>query len=409
MHKPLHMALVNHEDYVYIQEMKTITLRLFVLSIGFFLLFPQRALAESNSIIPKSDQSILRCILEIEPGRVSGCFFPGPLNFFSRSAQANSIPPKRPLPAQPADKNLAVVPYMYARVISDNAPVFASLDAAVAGEPVLRTIETGFDFVTYIDAAVVNDKKYYMIDPGIWMRGSDLSRIGATGSFQGLVFSQTPGVQFGWVRNEIEAKRTPGYTPNDGTGKIYYRYDVVQIYSVKKIDQMDWYLVGPDEWLEGRQVGRVIPKTQQPEGVKNGRWIEVNLAEQTVAVYDKTRLVFATMVATGSEGSWTQPGLFQIYKKVDAETMYGAFTADRSDYYYLEDVPWTMYFDQARALHGTYWHNRFGWPQSRGCVNLSPGDANWLFQWAKEGDWVYVWDPSGQTPTDPNLYGGGGA
>jgi hypothetical protein len=32
------------------------------------------------------------------------------------------------------------------------------------------------------------------------------------------------------------------------------------------------------------------------------------------------------------------------------------------------------------------------------------GDAHWLFNWAREGDWVYVYDPSGQTPTDPALY-----
>jgi lipoprotein-anchoring transpeptidase ErfK/SrfK len=68
-----------------------------------------------------------------------------------------------------------------------------------------------------------------------------------------------------------------------------------------------------------------------------------------------------------------------------------------------------MYFDQARDMHGTYWHNRFGWPASRGCVNLSPGDANWLFQWAQEGDWVCVWHPTGKTPTDPSLYGDEGA
>jgi hypothetical protein len=283
------------------------------------------------------------------------------------------------------------------------------LEAAIQGEPVLRQIETGFDFVTYIDAAESEGERFYMIDQGIWMRGRDLSRLGSTGSFQGLVFSQTPKVQFGWVRNEVQAKRTPGYWPEDYSGEVYYNYDVVQVYDVKRVEDMDWYLVGPELWVEGRQVGRVIPNPKPPDGVEDGRWIEVNLAEQTVAVYEQNQLIFATMVATGREGAWTQPGLFQVYKKVEAETMQGAFTADRSDYYYLEDVPWTMYFDQARALHGTYWHNRFGWPQSRGCVNLSPGDANWLFQWAKEGDWVYVWDPTGQTPTDPALYGSGGA
>jgi lipoprotein-anchoring transpeptidase ErfK/SrfK len=68
-----------------------------------------------------------------------------------------------------------------------------------------------------------------------------------------------------------------------------------------------------------------------------------------------------------------------------------------------------MYFDQARALHGAYWHNRFGYPLSRGCVNLSTADSNWLFQWAQVGEWVYVHDPSGQTPTDPEIFGEGGA
>ncbi len=89
--------------------------------------------------------------------------------------------------------------------------------------------------------------------------------------------------------------------------------------------------------------------------------------------------------------------------------MRGAFEADRSDFYYLESVPWTMYYDQARALHGAYWRTRYGFPQSHGCVNLSPGDAHWLFNWAKEGDWVHVWDPSGKTPTDPKYYSDGGA
>jgi lipoprotein-anchoring transpeptidase ErfK/SrfK len=78
-------------------------------------------------------------------------------------------------------------------------------------------------------------------------------------------------------------------------------------------------------------------------------------------------------------------------------------------YYFLEDVPWVLYFDQSRALHGTYWHDQFGTPNSRGCVNLSITDARWFFEFAQEGSWVYVWDPTGETPTDPALYSAGGA
>ena len=51
------------------------------------------------------------------------------------------------------------------------------------------------------------------------------------------------------------------------------------------------------------------------------------------------------------------------------------------DYYYLQDIPYTMYFDDNIALHGTYWHESFGFRKSHGCVNLSVTDAEWLYDW----------------------------
>lgn len=143
--------------------------------------------------------------------------------------------------------------------------------------------------------------------------------------------------------------------------------------------------------------------------MQGGRWISVNLFEQTLAVYEQGELVYATLISSGLRGWWTRPGAFQVYLKLEKDTMRGAFEADRSDYYYLEDVPWVLYYDDARALHGTYWHNNFGYPQSHGCVNLAPADAHWIFNWAEEGTWVYVWDPSGETPTGEDQYGSGGA
>ena len=108
----------------------------------------------------------------------------------------------------------------------------------------------------------------------------------------------------------------------------------------------DWYLIGPGEWVEGRKVARVTINTTPPEGSNTSRWIEVDLAEQTLMVYDNYQLVFATVVATGLEPFWTRPGLFQIQVKKETETMRNS---DPSDFYYLENVPWTMYFDGARA------------------------------------------------------------
>jgi lipoprotein-anchoring transpeptidase ErfK/SrfK len=70
--------------------------------------------------------------------------------------------------------------------------------------------------------------------------------------------------------------------------------------------------------------------------------------------------------------------------------MTGAYLQDRRDYYFLEDVPWILYYDGQRALHGSYWHDHYGLRGSHGCVNLTPRDARWLYDFANVGDTVVV-------------------
>ena len=45
-------------------------------------------------------------------------------------------------------------------------------------------------------------------------------------------------------------------------------------------------------------------------------------------------------------------------------------------------MPHTQYFKPPFALHAAYWHERFGEPTSAGCVNVSPLDAELLFDWS---------------------------
>ena len=344
------------------------------------------------------------------------CVPSGPSAYQSEMAQIGITLPEPPLPVIKPDFDLTYVNYYYGYVRTENAPVYGSMEDALDNIPgkAIRRINSSFSYISYIDTQVVDGKRVYMISPGEWMTAHDVSRVTAP-YFQGITFSQTPQNSMGWIltylsRNSVvETKRTPGVDIEDYTGHTYNNHDLVWVYAEAEANGMEWYQVGPDEWVPANVVARVIPKTTPPEGVNSNRWIEVNLYEQTVAVYDNHELVFATLVASGLDPFWTRPGIFQIYDKLDTTPMSGAFEADRSDAYYLEDVPWTMYFDDARAFHGAYWRANLGFPQSHGCVNMSIGDSRWLYDWAEVGDWVYVWDPSGKTPTEENLYGEGGA
>jgi hypothetical protein len=68
-----------------------------------------------------------------------------------------------------------------------------------------------------------------------------------------------------------------------------------------------------------------------------------------------------------------------VWARLEVDGMSGATGAP--DAYALQSIPWIQYFDNDITLHGTYWHDRFGYRRSRGCVNLSISDARYVYWW----------------------------
>lgn len=118
-------------------------------------------------------------------------------------------------------------------------------------------------------------------------------------------------------------------------------------------------------------------------GGGGGKWIDVDLSSQTLRAYQGNALMRSMIVSTGISRYPTPTGRFRVYSKYPAVTMSGPG-------YYLPGVPHTMFFYKGYAIHGTYWHNNFGTPMSHGCVNLTRGDAAWLYGWAPIGTSVVI-------------------
>ena len=113
------------------------------------------------------------------------------------------------------------------------------------------------------------------------------------------------------------------------------------------------------------------------------RWIDVDLSSQTVAAYEGHEMVRTFLASTGTWRTPTLIGQFAVYRKFETKDM-------RGPGYFLQDVPYTMFFHKGYALHGTFWHNNFGVPMSHGCVNLATEDAAWLFDFAEVDTLVNV-------------------
>lgn len=303
--------------------------------------------------------------------------------------------PIKPLAAAKPDSSLSDLPVRVARINGAETPVYASLDDAIGGGTVLRTIPDGASrYVTMIDSAVSGGRTFVRTMAGGWVEATPFY---SWPKWQGLEFYATPQNDFGWTINPTPSYTEPSFAALQ-TGKQYEKYVEFQIYQVVEAEGYEWYEAGPGEWIPSLKSRRLVVDTTVPEGVDNNRWISIDLYNQTLAAYEDGRLVFAALVATGSGELYSDPGLYYIYEKRELEQMQGSYTSDRSDFYSLEGVPWTMYYNHAQAIHGIYWPASLGFTQSHGCVNMFPGDAHWLFNWADLGDWVYVHDPSGQTP-----------
>jgi len=94
--------------------------------------------------------------------------------------------------------------------------------------------------------------------------------------------------------------------------------------------------------------------------------------------------------------TWATPiGAFPIWRKLISLHMSGGTTGGGWD---LPGIGWTSLFvGSGVAIHSTFWHNNFGEPMSRGCVNASPEDAKWVFRWTmpvvtyNPGDTTVAW------------------
>ena len=141
-------------------------------------------------------------------------------------------------------------------------------------------------------------------------------------------------------------------------------------------------MVGPDQWV--KQVFMVVIKPiERPDGV-TGRWVAVDLFEQSLVAYEDDQPVFATLISSGLPEFSTNEGVFEIWARLPRDGMSGATGAP--DAYDLQSVPWVQYFDESISLHGTYWHDLFGYRRSHGCVNLSISDSRWVFEWMTQAE-----------------------
>lgn len=294
----------------------------------------------------------------------------------------------------------------YAFAKADEVPVYENPTDEGDGVPPVRFLPDGYIGLSLSNPQplLVNGREWYQVNPKEYVRG-DLLELVQSSTYQGVLVPHFLDKPFAWVLFNTKVSRAPGMEPEKDALFLPER-SLVFIYEMREVDGEKWCNVGCGWWAPYRRLGLVV-RESRPEGVKESeRWLDVSLNEQTLSAYQGDRMVFSTLISTGNSQFPTVRGLYRIRLKIVSKKMSGG--EETGDYYFLEDVPWQMFFYQGFGFHASYWHDLFGLPTSHGCVNLSPMDAKWLFDWTGPrlnprqgwaessrhnlGTWVFVHD-----------------
>lgn len=218
------------------------------------------------------------------------------------------------------------------------------------------------------------------------------------------------------IWTEVTVPYVDGRSRPDPYAQVIYRLYYAMVLNVdQRVEGTDgeiWYRVRDENnvimYAHGSCFRQIHPEEITPISPEvEGKVIRVRLLRQDLSAYENGVEVYYCRIASGyayygddDVRKWHTPvGDWYIWRKMVSRHMAGG---DAITGYDIPGVGWTMVFtDSGEAIHSTHWHNDYGTPRSRGCVNLKPEDSKWLFRWSspvvdfRPGDVTVRWPDRG--------------
>lgn len=217
-------------------------------------------------------------------------------------------------------------------------------------------------------------------------------------TFQGVHLDETTRLPIAFFRK----KDRPRFT-RDGEGRfheadgVFSRLSYVMLTGREETSEGSTYLETRTEgvWVLAADaaVARVqatIPYVGEERERGRRTWLDVSVLGGTLVAYEGERPVFATLISPG-RGGIPFPGRDPVSTastpignfRVDGKFRWATMVSSSDSNIVHAEVQWVQNFHGPHALHGAYWHDAWGEQKSGGCINLSPIDSKWLFNWTE--------------------------
>ena len=304
----------------------------------------------------------------------------------------------------------SVLPYRYVRVVAEKGVTVYRRPPKKSQNPDnfrVRSLKAGYYFsidkFTNMKASYLFKEMYR--STRYWWVPRDGTDVVSPNPFKGVEVDEDTDLPFIWVTDPtaLLCPETEHPEPDAGPepcarAQRHKRYPFLERREAAGI----WYRTSNNQFIASTQVALIDRiKKRPPQAGPDERWIHVDLRNQFAALYEGDRMQYVTLISSGDEGHDTPTGTFRVESRHITKTMDNE--EDVTTSYFIQDVPWVLYFKGAYGLHGAFWHDRFGLRSSHGCVNLAPHDAKRFFEFATAPeipeDWHGIYTPPGAKGT----------
>lgn len=276
------------------------------------------------------------------------------------------------------DKSLLPYRYVMVTVPEDEfLPMWGSIEQLWAEADPERRLGRGDTVALDPENPTITfgDARYYVSVDGKVLPVEHTVAVTNYSEWHGTPIKPETHLPFGWVTPQ----KAPVYdAPQGNKVDDLVRRTRVDIFEDEALPA-GWLRIGPNRYVKARHLNEVRKRARPEDTGSHPQWIDVDLGEQVVVAYQNGQPVYATLTSSGRPPNRTPRGNYPVWGKAAAITMKSQSYDDHP--YYVNRVPWVMFFQAHNALHGAYWHDRFGNVKSHGCANLSPTDARVLFDW----------------------------
>ena len=222
-----------------------------------------------------------------------------------------------------------------------------------------------------------------LLTSGRFVRASDLEAAEPS-AFHGVELTKKDDLPFAFVvKRGIHSFKLDGEESRKA-GELAY-HEVVHLSGrFHSVGPVKYWATSDGEWVRHRDVLVVQARNTFPDFAQGAEhWIDLSVVTGVLTLYEGKKPLFVTLASVNRDAHASEAdkwlGTFDVTGKEVTLAMRDPSSFAES--FEVFDAPWGITLSSGTQLYGAYWHDRFGVDHGPGAIELSPADAERVYQW----------------------------